>query len=168
MHNRGTAAYDVQHPLGRTQAQARLLSALYASVAPWTWLLPGMSHALREPCVCVVLMARGHYRLVSSAFKLFGVQSAGQKMIENMSELQEAVKVASLASLAHDTVQQVLTTVQELAKAAKHLQAGDLHLALTIINSLQADNELRAPSLCRRSPCCRDHNAAPWCNARCG
>lgn len=66
-------------------------------------------------------------------------------MVENMTELQEAVKVAALVSLAHESVEQVLTTVQELAKAAKHLQTGDLHLALTIINSLQTDNELRAP-----------------------
>jgi hypothetical protein len=72
------------------------------------------------------------------------LQRAGDKMVENMSELQEAVKVAALVGLAHDTVSQVAATVAELVKAAKHLKAGELHLALTIINSLQADNEFRA------------------------
>jgi hypothetical protein len=66
-------------------------------------------------------------------------------MVENMMELQEAVKVAALVSLAHETVTQVLASVIELGKAAKYLQSGDLHLALTIINSLQQDNELRTP-----------------------
>ena len=69
------------------------------------------------------------------------MQRAGDKMVENMTELQEAVKVASLVGLAHDVVSQVASTVQELVKAAKHLKAGELHLALTIINSLQQENE---------------------------
>lgn len=70
-------------------------------------------------------------------------------MVENMAELQEAVKVATFVSLAHDTVTQVVATVQELAKAAKHLQNDELHLALTIVNSLQQQNELRAHPACR-------------------
>ena len=76
------------------------------------------------------------------------MQKAGDKMVENMAELQEAVKVATFVSLAHDTVTQVVATVQELAKAAKHLQSGELHLALTIVNSLQQQNELRARPVC--------------------
>ena len=65
-------------------------------------------------------------------------------MVENMAELQEALKVATFVSLAHDSVTQVVATVQQLAAAARHLQNDELHLALTIVNALQQQNELRA------------------------
>jgi hypothetical protein len=72
------------------------------------------------------------------------LRKAGNKLVENMGELQEAVKVATFVGLTHDTVKQVLATIQELVKAAKHLQNDDSHLALAIVNSLQQENELLA------------------------
>ena len=72
------------------------------------------------------------------------MQKAGDRMLENMTELQQAVQVAMLVGHAHDVVVHVEETVHELVTAAKHLKANDLHLALTIITQLQQGNEFCA------------------------
>lgn len=65
--------------------------------------------------------------------------------MENISELQAAVKVASNVSLAHSAVEEVRRIIAQLVRAARYVQAGDLHLALAIVNDLRDTTDLRAP-----------------------
>jgi hypothetical protein len=74
------------------------------------------------------------------------VQKSGKKVIEIMKELQEAVEVADNVFLAQSAVEEVKDTIGQLAKAAKHVDNGDLHLALAIINDARRDNDLCAHS----------------------
>lgn len=73
------------------------------------------------------------------------MQKAGKKLVENISELQAAVKVASNVSLAHSAVEEVRRIVTQLVRAARHVQANELHLALAIVNDLRASSDLCAP-----------------------
>eukprot|EP00892_Ulva_mutabilis_P001277 jgi/Ulvmu1/1114/UM106_0031.1 len=69
---------------------------------------------------------------------------AGKKLVENISELQAAVKVASNVSLAHSAVEEVRRIVAQLVRAARYVQSGELHLALAIVNELRDTSDLLA------------------------
>lgn len=72
------------------------------------------------------------------------MQKSGKNLIEIMKELQEAVHVADNVYLAHSAVEEVKSTVEQLAKAAKHVENGDQHLALALINDARRSNDLCA------------------------
>lgn len=74
----------------------------------------------------------------------YGMQKAGKRLVENISELQAAVKVAANVSLAHSAVEEVGRILAQLVRAARHVQANELHLALAIVNDLRASSDLRA------------------------
>jgi hypothetical protein len=76
------------------------------------------------------------------------MQKSGKHVAENMSELQDAVNVAANVALANSAVEEVRSTVAQLAKAAKHIESGDLHLALALVNDTRRANDLRAPPRC--------------------
>lgn len=70
------------------------------------------------------------------------LQKSGKNLIEIMKELQDAVNVADNVALAHSAVEEVKSTVAQLAKAARHVDSGDLHLALALINDARRSNDL--------------------------
>lgn len=72
------------------------------------------------------------------------MQKSGKNLIEIMKELQDAVHVADNVFLAHSAVEEVKSTVGQLAKAAKHVENGDVHLALALINDARRSNDLCA------------------------
>jgi hypothetical protein len=77
------------------------------------------------------------------------MQVAGQAVVENLTELHAAAQVAAHVRDAQRSARSVRATVAQLARAAKHLQADDLHLALTVLNDVQKANPLRTP----QAPC---------------
>ena len=72
------------------------------------------------------------------------MQKSGKNLIEIMRELQDAVSVADNVALAYSAVEEVKATVGQLAKAAKHVEHGDVHLALALINDVRRSNDLCA------------------------
>lgn len=49
------------------------------------------------------------------------LRKAGGKLVENMGELQDAVRVATFVGVAHDTVAQVQATIQVRTNCARYL-----------------------------------------------